>query len=624
MILQELYKLYDRLVTDEDYKIPRPGYSLQKISFCIVLNEDGTFEFQDERVVAPQGNGKPIPKELIVPGKSAHASGSGIEPFLLWDKPEYLFGHDKKKPKRAKEQFEASKKAHIELAKKFPGEPDVQAVARFFEKWSIERDLPLYGEKIEEFGNGNGVFRLTGNAGYIHENSCVAKTIVADIIANTGVARHGTCLISGNENVPVARLHEPKIKNVANAQSYGANVVSFKPESFKSYGWEQGGNASTSTEAVNHYCEALNALLRSDKHKLRIGETTIVFWTEEKTITEGLLATILGLGDEADAPEDEANDEQVEGFLFGEGTPSASKAKKKKKSSSKPQDPVTLARVKAFWENLRSAKTPETELVYDDGRRDAPGTKFFMLGISPNDTRLSIRFWHAGTLGDFVAKLKAHHDAMRIQKDFPDKEPDFIPLKKILLATVRSKKTKDISPRLGGELIRAILEGLPYPLTLLQQIITRLRHGDNVGYVATATIKAFLTRNKGKEISMSLDKENKQPAYLLGRLFAMLEKAQKEATDAKATIRDRFYAAASATPRTVFPILLRTFPHHLAKLEQGREIFFDKLVQEISSGIDAFPSHMNLEDQGLFAIGYYHQKCALFTKKEESPSTAAQ
>lgn len=115
---------------------------------------------------------------------------------------------------------------------------------------------------------------------------------------------------------------------------------------------------------------------------------------------------------------------------------------------------------------------------------------------------------------------------------------------------------------------------------------------------------------------MSLDKESKNVAYRLGRLFAVLEKAQKDAVPgAKSTIMDRYYGSASATPRVVFPQLIRLGQHHIQKSDYGFAV--DKMIEEIISGIQEFPAHLSLDDQGVFAIGYYHQRQAFFTKSED-------
>lgn len=270
--------------------------------------------------------------------------------------------------------------------------------------------------------------------------------------------------------------------------------------------------------------------------------------------------------------------------------------------------------------NLRNSDTPQTALE-QSGYSDSAETPFFMLGLSPNAARLAIRFWHAGTLGRFLEHLREHHRAMQMQRrNEKFNDPEFIPLWQILRQTAR--ESDGIPPLLGGALLRSIVENLPYPQSMIQLVLNRIRVDGEINYVRASILKAFLTRNKKQQIPMSLDTNNTNPAYLLGRLFAVLEKTQIEAIPGlNSGIRERFYASASSTPRTVFPIMLRTFPHHLAKLDKPKEIFFSKLAQQILDGINpgnGFPAHLNLESQGLFAIGYYQQTQAFFTKKESS------
>lgn len=597
MILQELNKLYDRLKDDPVYDIPAVGYSLQKISFVVVLNPDGTlFDIQDARV---QDGKKMIPRILLVPGKTK-PSGSGLNPCILWDNASYLLGFfaaknpekptaaEAKKLARAPLAFAESKKAHLALREKIPA-PQFQAVANFLENWNPDSISETLKTKLDEVSQNFGVFKICGETRFVHEIPEIAEALLRQSAAAGTESGAGTmCLISGVREPP-AELHEPTIKGVAGAQTSGAMIVSFNQAAFTSYGKEKGGNAPTSKAAVNRYCNALNALLRNPKHRFQLGETTVVFWTGTKTKTEDLIAALLNLpdlpGEDADEP---AQDEKTRQEIF------------------------------AFLENLRDAGTPKTALE-KSGIDDDAGTPFFMLGLSPNAARIAVRFWHAGTLGDFLENLRAHHRAMRIQRrDEKFRDPEFIPLWRILRQTARD--ADGIPPQLGGALLRAVIEGGNYPLALIQLVLNRIRTETKVDYIRASVMKAFLTKNKKQNIAMSLDTSLTNPAYLLGRLFAVLEKAQSEAIEGvNAGIRERFYSSASETPRTVFPLLLRTFPHWLAKNARKHEHFFNKIAREIIAGIDAgtgFPARLNLDDQGLFALGYYHQMQSFFTKKE--------
>ena len=254
-------------------------------------------------------------------------------------------------------------------------------------------------------------------------------------------------------------------------------------------------------------------------------------------------------------------------------------------------------------------------------------TRFFVLGLSPNSARISIRFWHVGTVAEFSIRIAGHfHDLSIIHKP---SEKEYLSMWSLLRSIAALGKTENIPPNLAGEWMRTILSGNPYPHSLLQAAIRRIQAERHVNYERAAIIKASLNRkarfqsNPDKEIAVSLDKENTNPGYRIGRLFALLEKIQEESSPSiNATIRDRYYAAASGTPASVFPILLRMKNHHLGKLEKGREIFFERLLGEVMSGLSAngFPPQLSLDDQGRFAIGYYQQRQAFFTKNDTNQS----
>lgn len=635
MILQELCKLYDRLETDPDYRIPRSGFSLQKISFSIVLNSDGTlFKIEDERV--ERGTKGQKNKVLEVPGEEK-PSGSGINPCILWDNPAYLLGYagERKKDEkdgdyakrvaRAKESFEKSKELHLSLREKI-AVPQFQAVCNFLKNWDPEALTENQKEILKN--NGFGVFRSVGENRYIHEIPEVESAVLTHLSGTAVQAENDDCsslslesesaetsektkkkkaekkkdtpifcLVSGKQG-KLARTHNPKIKGVAGAQSSGALLVSFNESAFESYKKEQGENAPVSEESAQKYCKALNALLSSDKHRLRLGGTTVVFWTEQKTQTEDLLAAFF------DPP-------------------------KRDEENQNSQDAVTLQKIKNFWETLREAGTPQCAFEKLQWT-DSSVTPFFMLGLSPSAARLSVRFWHAGTLGGFLEKLKAHHAAMCIQKSFPN-DPDFIPIWQVLARTARD--ADGVSPVLGGELMRSILEGTKYPATLLPSVLRRIsvssgsekyKCGSKVSYQQASIVKAVLVKNfkiiESKKME-TLDTQNENTAYRLGRLFAVIEKVQSDASGGvNAGVGDKYFSTASCTPSVVFPTLIDLHRKHLSKLRKdkpGLAVDRDKLVQGILSTIKEFPKTLSIEERGLFVLGYYHQMRALFAKKAD-------
>jgi len=272
-----------------------------------------------------------------------------------------------------------------------------------------------------------------------------------------------------------------------------------------------------------------------------------------------------------------------------------------------------LQEIRLFLEAVRDGKQPADI---------DPEIKFFMLGLSPNAARLSVRFWHVSTVGDVSAKIGQHYNDLSIEKNY-ENEPAFPGIWRLLRETAAQRKTENISPQLVGAMMRAILTGAAYPQSLLVSVVNRIRADQTLNYLRAALIKAHLVRKfrinnyYPMEVGMTLNQETTNVAYRLGRLFAALEKAQRDAIPgAGSTIKDRFYGTASASPRIVFPQLIRLAQHHIKKAEYG--FLSDKLIEEIMQGIQEFPAHLSLDDQGLFALGYYHQRRAIFTKPEKT------
>lgn len=367
-------------------------------------------------------------------------------------------------------------------------------------------------------------------------------------------------------------------------------MVNFNKRSFESLGHNQaqGLNAPTSELAAFRYVTALNYLLKNPKHRLRIGDTTIVFWTESPSSTEDVFADIFDEKSSKDAAA---------------------------------QDITRLQKIAAFWQLVRTGTPADWEKF-----GDTPGTRFHILGLSPNAARLSVRFWHTGTLGEFATRLKEHADAMALVRSF-ESDREHPPLWLLLAQTARD--SDGIPPLLGGALLRSVLTGGPYPTAMAQLVINRIRADHKIDHLRAAFLKAYLTRLPNPAypipLPMSLDTSRTEPAYLLGRLFATYEKNQGDASGGtlNATIRDRYYSAASATPRAVFGTLARTGNHHLAKLHPGQRVQREKLMQEICDKLADYPAHLNLAGQALFTLGYYHQTAAFYAKKDTAETTTA-
>ncbi len=579
MILHGLNNYYERMAGTPGSSMPPFGTSVENISFALVIAEDGTLQGIED--LREQDGKKLRPRKMPVP--AAEKKASGIKANFLWDATGYVLGHDNKGKQDRTDRCHA---AFVELLKNYcdDTDPGLRAVLAFLDgqkggKVASSDDWP-------EICGTNLVFRLAGVPGFIHDRPAARKAWEV-CLASRGVDDLGQCLVSGYEQQPIARLH-PSIKGVRDAQSSGASIVSFNLSAFGSYGKEQSFNAPVSQKAAFAYTTALNALLaRDSRQKITIGDATYVFWAACSNPVESIFADLFDPSTETKEGPENQDDQQ------------------------------TTGQVRDLLKAIR------------DGRRAIdflPGldedVQFFILGLSPNAARLSIRFWEANSLGTLLTRVGKHYAHLDIVRQF-DSEPEFPPLWRLLCQIACLGKTENIPPVLAGGMARAILTGGIYPQNLLPVVLERIRAEHNVTYFRAALLKAFLVRNKRMEVSVSLDVNRTDRPYLLGRLFAVLEKAQEEAIPgANATIKDRYLASAAATPAQVFHMLLKNSANHIAKLKKdqekkGRAFHFDFMTQEIISGFSDYPKTMKAEEQGLFMIGYYHQRKDFYTKKTQ-------
>ena len=567
-VLQALDRYYGRMA--ERGEAEAPGFSREKISFTVVLSPDGmpvaVLDVRDH------SGRKPRPALMAVP--AAFKRTAGIKPNLLWDKTSYLFGRTAAAGLRAAEEHAAFCKAHLDL---LANETDAGLVAlrRFLEIWQPNRfDAdPFQLEMLDS----NMVFQLDGDLRRLHERPAAQALLMRQ--AGGGRAT-SLCLITGLQ-APIARLH-PSIKGVDGAQSSGASLVSFNLDAFSSYGKSQGDNAPTSEAAAFRYGTALNRLLERGPggNRLRIGDATVAFWA-----------------DTSDAV-DEAAARLAEDF-FGEASGAADQpGTEDRQEAAKLRDALTLV----------AQGRPVAEL----GLGLVPGTHFHLLGLAPNAARLSVRFWLEDRLDVFVARLARHYADLAIEPSpwNPAKPPSIQWL--LVRSTALLEKFDNIPPLLAGEVTRAVLGGGRYPRMLLAAAITRLRAGDDPrrGWHASV-IKAVLNRSEQEKLPVALDPESPNVAYQLGRLFAVLEQAQYAALGkVNASIADRYYAAASATPARVFAPLLRGLRNHTADAHRrGQGGWIDSKVGQIMLQLPPdLPRTLRLEDQGRFAVGYYHER----------------
>jgi CRISPR-associated protein Csd1 len=532
-------------------------------------------------------------RTFSVPGKKAHTNK--VEPFLLRDTATYLLGYkeDDPNPENTRKRFSASREYHLGLRKTICT-PEFDAVCNFFEHWDPDK-LDVDPACLMN----SGIFRMKGTdvLHYIHENPAIINWWSGQTEGEEESTNQGICLVTGNAS-SIATTHTPPVGGSIPGAQTKATIVSFNFRAADSFGKNslQGLNSPVSTEVAKRYCKALNGLLASRSHRIQIGDATTIFWTERPTTVEPALAALF----DGELPDDE------EDTLEGEASQASS----------------LLASLVNSLRSVRDGGKPETNIANES---DVP---FYILGLTGQaGGRIGVRFWHRTDVGDLIEKLAQHHRDLAIipQWDADSKRPDpeFPPLWMLLRQTGR--ESKDIPPNLSGALMRSILHGAPYPDLLATSVINRIRADRDINYLRASILKAWLIRipNTNYDIPMTYQSDKPDPAYRLGALFALLEKTQQDALgDVNAGIRDRFYSSASATPASVFPRLMRTYGHHLSKAASGNkgyQIYREREVQNVlgePQPLGEFPSHLNLRDQGLFAIGYYHKRKDLWARKD--------
>jgi CRISPR-associated protein Csd1 len=586
MILQALVDYYERRrrSADLERKLPASGLVDQAIPFLIEIDSEG-------RVIQLRDTRRPDGKQLraqvfLVP--QGEQKTSGVKANLLWDSAEYVIGLPRVRKGGGDITPAQAFRQRLEMLPE-PAQSDlgVRACLAALDRgdWSVIHLHPAWTD-IEE-SNPVMTFMLAGDeTGLVCQRAAVVSATIA--LEADRIAAQGWCLVEGCRG-PIARLH-PSIKGVRDAQTAGAKIVSFNARAFESYGKteRQGENSPVGERAVFAYTTALNALLsRGSPNKLQIGDATTVIWADRDDSIEPEVVALFG-----DNPD--AHLDAIKQRLAGAGA-------------------GTL------------------------GVLDKP-LRFYVLGLAPNASRIAVRLWFNDTFEKLAPRILQHFDDLRIVRQ---SERDLVtpPMYWLLRSVAAQGNADNIPPRLAGEWLRAILEGAACPPALLNAAVNRCRaeqasdeFGGNVPYLRAAILKACINREHRRRhglppgfqfISEELDVNQTDPGYRLGRLFALLEHIQiQSARPAKlnATIRDRFYGAASSTPAAVYPTLLRLKNAHLKKLPAGQQAYFERLLGEICGSLEQpllydFPRQLDLHAQGLFALGYYHQRQSLFAPR---------
>ncbi|MGI5097310.1 type I-C CRISPR-associated protein Cas8c/Csd1 [Treponema socranskii] len=579
MILQALYEYAQR----KGDSLPEDGFENIEIKYLIEIRGDGSFVNLVSLIKDKKGKTYLLPQRVGRSGKNSWQS-----PFLLWDNVGFVLREpkeikdDEKKQKEANTYAENQNNAFIKKIESLPKDVKkdigVAAVLKFYTSNKANGfDKVRSSEYWEECkkSNGNLSFILNTETDLVAQAPAVKEYQRNRMLQNENTEDSekeqenisGICLLTG-EKGPIARLHTatPILGAKSNAKFVGFQ----KTSGYDSYGKEQAYNAPVSQKAAAAYTKALNYLIKSDKNHFTLGKDTVIFWAEKE--------------------DKEYNFESIFSVYFSAGA--------------QPDDPDKCVKE---VKNLFAA-------IYT-GKLERIDSNFYVLCLSPNAARISVRFWETGKVKDFAERIRQHFVDFDIVHA-PDAS-EYLNLYKILSATALEYKMENVAPNLIGPVVQSILKGTPYPVSLLQQCIRRIRAEQKVTRERAAILKAYINRYNrfhgiNEEVTVALDRNCKNKGYLVGRLFAVLEKVQQDThPNLNATITDRYYGAASTNPVTVFPQLLKLNQHHLSnyankKAKSDRE----NELGEIINDLDAFPAHLT--------IGYYHEKQSFFEKNNKS------
>lgn len=567
-MLKALYDYYHR---SGDNVAPL-GLEYKEIGFIIVIDKSGNFlRFEDRRIDKKSA-------QLFLVKKSVGRSSAPVANYL-YDNSQYVFGYsDKGDMEKMCKYFEAFKANVREIYDVFLDNEAIKAVYAFYQQDSstMVEDMqndPLWVDIVKNLNKKYSTFSFLVEG----DTEIVAsKKELINLVLNDNEITGRLCLVTGKHSKTV----EITTATMIPGSQATAKLVAFQVNSgYDSYGKSKGYNAPISEEAEFAYTTALNHLLRSDSHnKFMVGSRTYLFWASSNSdasrASEDSLFALLGRTEDDD-----------------------------------PNKRIELVR-----RTFMSIYNGDLSVNKDD--------KFFILGLAPNSARIAVVYWNELPLREFAGLISKHFADMEIVDTRKEKKP-YVGLHSILGTITLGGKSSDATPNLPDAVVKSIFQGLPYPASLFQACIRRIRAEQFVNIVRAAIIKAYLNRlndnNNNKKLDIMLDKENQNEGYLCGRLFAVLDKIQEDVNGIH-SIRERYMNSASATPAMVFATILNLSTHHLEKLNCGRQVFYEKLKQEIISKLDAsgFPTHLDLQDQGRFFVGYYHQRQALFSGKENN------
>lgn len=597
MILQELAKCYDLIKKSENFEVASFDHSIETISFRFKIGKDGLikqiYDLRDKKSGV----------RMEVPIQSGRTSG--IKPYFLCDNSKYLLGYEINEKTNEVGKFDKTFEKFKEIHEKILSGIEDEKLKVFLEFLNKREENFKIAKEIdpESLKGGRIVISIEGEREYIHTYPDVKNRInLYKKIVNSDKDESvkGNCLISGEKYVELCRIHQ-NISGVAKSSTTGASIISFNGEAFESYGKVQSYNAGTSEISMFKYTTALNTLLKSEKNSKYLSGNTVVFWSDE----------VGGFGDGLiDALLSEDSVEKID-------------------NSSLEYSQRGTAELESVVNLVKRGMTVDTSKIEDDS------TNLYILGLAGSKSRIFVRFWFKNSVKEFVRLSNMHfEDTKLVRKSRVDKsknEEVGVKISYILKSVTPNGKAENVPSTIINSIFKSILTGSLYPTALYSGVLLRIRaeakEDISVNHTRVSFIKGYLKRyyrlkgfkDKEEEVTVSLNLNSNSVGYNLGRIFAILERIQYKANDST-NIREKYLSSASSTPKNIFPILLNLSQHHISKVNKNESKnfnYYDKIVGQVISKIDEFPSVLSTDEQGMFMLGYYHQREDLFTKKDE-------
>lgn len=576
MILQALVKHYEYLA--EEGKAEQPGWCKAKVSYAVNLSKDGqilgilSLKKKEER-----GKKEVWTSSSIRVPEMVTRSSDVLSNFLC-DNAKFILGIDKDGINQGSlERFQAAKEKHLLLLQETKGEM-AQSVRSFFETWKPEKasECAEIREKWEDITDGGNLIFCMG-IHFAQDDSFIRESWEKGRNESAEDGETGICLVTG-EKTEISRIHKD-IKGIPGTQSRGAKLISFNESAFESYGKVQSYNAPVGKYAEFAYTTALNYLLEQKKYTFQLGDSMIIYWAESAG-------------------------EEYQAAFFEIVEPGADNQEE----------------IRGIFENLKKNRPVSIGNITLNSEQ-----RFYILSLAPNAARLAVRFFYQDSFGNILRNLSAHYERMSmIRPSWENKE--FLGVRDMLSETVnQNSKNKSPIPNMAAMVLQSVLSGSRYPTSIYTDVLIRIRaEQGKVTWGRAGIIKAYLIRNgnwKEGGNYMGLNEESKEKAYVLGRLFSVLESIQMDTNPGiKATIRDRYFNSACATPASIFPVLIKLKNSHMKKLERDKgnaKICYEKLLTDLMEKLDEYPRRLSLEEQGKFILGYYHQMQKKYEKKGE-------